>query len=277
MPWWKYRFFVLLERWSGRLTDYLFTQSSEDAQTAVNERISPASRVMAIGNGVSVGLFTPNAGARMQMRTALGVPTDAYVIGVIARLVREKGLAEFLEAAVSIGARFSHVHFLLVGERLSSDHNASVEMEMRRAQELLGLRLIAPGYRADVADLLGAMDLFCLPSYREGMPRSIIEAMMMALPVVATDIRGAREEVIPGETGLLVPTRNAGALTQALEALVSDPERGQRMGRAGRTRALDLYDERRVVTMQIESIRALCSLGHQGTEGSPVRPARAID
>lgn len=277
MPWWKYRFFVLLERWSGWLTDYLFTQSSEDAQTAVSERIAPASRVTAIGNGVSVDLFTPDPEGRVEMRAALGLPADAYVIGVIARLVREKGLAEFLEAAASLGARFPHVHFLLVGERLSSDHNASVEHELRKAQEFLGSRLIAPGYRADVADLLGAMDLFCLPSYREGMPRSIIEAMMMALPVVATNIRGAREEVVPGETGLLVPTRDASALTQALETLVSDPESGRRMGRAGRERALDLYDERRVVARQIEIIGALCAPEPERVRENPGRPARAID
>lgn len=277
MPWWKYRFFVLLERWSGWLTDYLFTQSSEDAQTAVVERIAPASRVTAIGNGVSVDLFTPDPDTRVRMRDALGLPANAYVIGVIARLVREKGLTEFLEAASTIGARFPHVHFFLVGDRLSSDHNASVEQELRGAQELLGARLIAPGYRADVADWLGAMDLFCLPSYREGMPRSIIEAMMMALPVVATDIRGAREEVVPGETGLLVPTRDAVALTQTLETLVSDPESGRRMGRAGRQRALDLYDERRVVARQIEIIGALCSPAHHRTSDSPGRQARAIE
>jgi glycosyltransferase involved in cell wall biosynthesis len=103
------------------------------------------------------------------------------------------------------------------------------------------------------------MDLFCLPSYREGMPRSIIEAMMMELPVVATDIRGAREEVIPGETGLLVPTRNVTALTAAIDALVCDPERAKKMGRAGRRRALDLYDERRVIERQIKIIESLCA------------------
>jgi nucleoside-diphosphate-sugar epimerase len=277
MPWWKYRFFVLLERWSGWLTDYLFTQSSEDAQTAVVERIVSASKVTAIGNGVSVDLFTPDPDIRARTRTALGLPADAYVIGVIARLVREKGLVEFLEAATTLGAHFPRAHFLLVGERLSSDHNASVERELREAQETLGSRLIAPGYRADVAELLGAMDLFCLPSHREGMPRSIIEAMMMELPVVATDIRGAREEVIPGETGLLVPTRNAAALTQALETLVSDPERGQCMGRFGRQRALALYDERRVVARQIEIIGTLCAPQTVHVRRGRWRHAKVID
>ena len=257
MPWWKYRVFVCLERWSGWLADYLFTQSSEDAKTAIIERIALPAKVTAIGNGVCVDAFVPDPVNRGNVRAALGLPADAFVIGVVARLVREKGLVEFLEAAVALGSRFPHVHFLLVGERLPSDHNTSIERELRDARELLGARLIAPGYRADVAGLLGAMDLFCLPSYREGMPRSIIEAMTMELPVVATNIRGAREEVIPGKTGLLVPTRDATALTRALEALVSDPETSRQMGRAGRRRALNLYDERRVIERQVEIIRGL--------------------
>lgn len=277
MPAWKYRFFVLLERWSGWLTDYLLTQSSEDAKTAIAERIAPPTKVTAIGNGVCVDAFTPDLTRRAQMRAALELPADAFVIGVVARLVREKGLVEFLEAAVVLGARFRQAHFLLVGERLPSDHDASIERELRDAQKILGSRLLAPGYRADVAELLGAMDLFCLPSYREGMPRSIIEAMMMELPVVATDIRGAREEVIPGKTGLLVPTRNAAALTRALETLVADPERSRQMGRAGRQRALDLYDERRVIERQIEIIGNLTIAGRVFASRVSARHAQAID
>ena len=259
MPWWKYRFFVSLERWSGSLTDYLFTQSSEDAESAIAERIVPRSKVTAIGNGVCVDLFRPDPNIRTRNRIALGIPADAYVIGVVARLVREKGLVEFLDAAVTLGDRFPHTHFLIVGERLPSDHDASIEWELHEAQERLGSRLMALGYRVEVSDLLSAMDLFCLPSYREGMPRSIIEAMMMELPVVATDIRGSREEVLPGETGLLVPTRDVSALTRALDSLISDPERGLRMGKAGRKRALDVYDERKVIERQIGIISELCA------------------
>jgi glycosyltransferase involved in cell wall biosynthesis len=103
--------------------------------------------------------------------------------------------------------------------------------------------------------MLSAMTIFCLPSYREGMPRTIIEAMMMELPVVATNIRGVREEVVEGKTGLLVPTRNSTALAQALSELLSDPIRTVQMGVDGRCRALSLYDESAVVALQIAEIR----------------------
>lgn len=277
MPRWKYRVFVWLERCSGRLTDFLFTQSSEDARTAIAERIALPTKVTAIGNGVSVDSFAPNQAKRAQVRRALKIPGEAFLIGVVARRVREKGLLEFLEAAVELGGRFPHTYFLLIGERLPSDHDASIERELSAAQKILGPRLLAVGYRADVPDLLGAMDLFCLPSYREGMPRSIIEAMMMELPVVTTNIRGAREEVIPGETGLLVPIKDAVALTRALETLIVEPARARQMGLAGRRRALDFYDERSVVARQIEIIGRLASSGQAFASQDPGREAEAID
>ena len=100
-----------------------------------------------------------------------------------------------------------------------------------------------------------AVDIFTLPSHREGMPRSIIEAMMTGLPVVATDIRGSREEVVNGETGFLVPVRDAQALATALAGLADDGAFRWKIGSAGRARALDLYDEAKVINRQLERLR----------------------
>jgi len=107
------------------------------------------------------------------------------------------------------------------------------------------------GRRDDVPALLSAADVFVLPSYREGMPRSIIEAMASGLPVVATDIRGCREEVADGETGFLVPVRDARALAAALNRLVDDPDLRDSMGRAGTRRAQALFDEAQVLNRQM--------------------------
>jgi len=259
MPKLQYRFFVRIERWSKFFTDFLFTQSSEDAQTAIVEGIATKSSVVAIGNGVSVEKFFLDSSEKIRVLSEFKVSKGSFVIGVIARLVREKGLVEFLSAAIEIGVRYPQSCFLLVGERLRSDHNASIDRELVKAQQLLGDRLIVTGYRSDVRSMLSAMDLFCLPSYREGMPRSIIEAMMMELPVVATNIRGAREEVVPGVTGLLVPTRSVSALVDAFASLINDLELARRMGKAGRQRALELYDEKQVVDRQLEIIDSLVS------------------
>ena len=100
--------------------------------------------------------------------------------------------------------------------------------------------------------MLQAGDLFVLASHREGMPRSIIEAMAAGLPVVATNIRGCREELVDGGTGTLVPLGDPGALEAAMGRLIADPDLARQMGAAGMVRARELYDEREVVARQLE-------------------------
>ena len=257
MPRWKRSLFVALERLGGRYTDLLFSQSSEDAEDAVREGIAPAERVLAIGNGADVRRFDPAIVApATATRKQLGIPERAFVVGIIARMVQEKGVCEFLQAAIEATRENPNLYFLMVGERLHSDHAGHVATDMARATEVLGGRLVTTGARSDIPELLAAMDIFCLPSWREGMPRTIIEAMMLGKPVVATNIRGSREEVVPGKTGYLVPTRDPHALAGAFLRCAEDVEAARRMGQAGRQRALQLYDERHVVALQISRIKA---------------------
>ena len=255
MPAWKRRIFVWLEKFAAAFTDLLFTQSEEDARTAEVESLAPPGRILAIGNGVDPSRFDPERiGDGKAMRVQLGIPEEAFVVGIIARMVEEKGVGEFLQAAIEVAGKNPYIHFLMVGERLSSDHAGNVAGDLARASAVLTDRLILTGARSDVPELLAAMDVFCLPSWREGMPRTIIEAMMMGKPVVATNIRGSREEVVPGETGYLVPTRDPQALAEAFLKCAADVGSAKEMGDAGKRRALRLYDERRVVALQIERI-----------------------
>ena len=255
MPHWKRTFFVILERIGGRFTDLLFCQSAEDEIDAVREGIACADRVMTIGNGVNVTRFSPvNVGSGEPTRAEFGIPRDAFVIGLIGRQVREKGVAEFLQAVTLLAGFYPNLWVLLVGDRLISDHAQGVEADLAEARVALGDRLVALGLRDDIPRLLAAMDLFCLPSWREGMPRTIIEAMMMAKPVLATNIRGSREEVVPEETGILVPSRSPEQLAAAMRRFLDAPTWGRSLGLAGRQRALRLYDEKRVVALQLESI-----------------------
>lgn len=255
MPSWKRKLFITLERIGGWFTDFLFCQSAEDAEDAVVEGIMARHNVLAIGNGVDVVRFDPlSVGNGAALRREFGIPEHAYVVGLIGRQVREKGVAEFLLAAEALSVKYPQLWILLVGERLDSDHAHGVEIEFERAQRALGTRLVATGLRNDVPELLATMDLFCLPSWREGMPRTIIEAMMMGKPVLATNIRGAREEVVAEQTGVLVPTRAPQQLADAIEQFIADPARGRTLGEAGRERALRLYDESKVVAMQLTCI-----------------------
>jgi glycosyltransferase involved in cell wall biosynthesis len=255
MPTWKKWACVLLERFGGLFTDLLFSQSHEDARDAIALNIMHANKVVAIGNGVNQSRFEGRTlETQRSARRTLGIPESVPVVGIVARLVQEKGYKEFFEAAMLISRSYPNVYFLVVGERLASDHSGSVELALTKARKVLGARLVEAGLRKDVSAMLSAMNIFCLPSYREGMPRTIIEAMMMELPVVATNIRGVREEVVDGKTGILVPTRDSTALATALSELLNNPARTFQMGVDGRCRAVALYDESAVVALQIEEI-----------------------
>jgi glycosyltransferase involved in cell wall biosynthesis len=243
--------FAGLEWLGGRFTDVLFTQAEEDAATA--RRLGLCRRgglIAAIGNGSDPGRFFPAAGpeARAAARGRLGLASARPAIGCVARLVAETGYPELFAAMRDVDA-----DLWVVGERLASDHAGSIAADIAAVEADPGRagRIRFLGYRADVPELLRAADIFVLPSHREGMPRSIIEAMLSGLPVVATDIRGSREEVVPGETGELVPVAAPDALAVALRTLAEDPRLRARMAAAGLARARALYDEKFIISRQL--------------------------
>lgn len=251
---------VHVERLFGRWTDFLFTQSAEDAVTAVTERIMPAAKVEAIGNGVVISEFAnvPTLAVE-RWRDRLKLPRDAIVIGTVGRVVQEKGYREFFQAASQVAASQPAVVFLVVGDVVKGDRDpfsAAIDETLASDPNLRDSVRFA-GFTEDVPPLIQLMDVFVLPSYREGMPRSIIEAMAAGKPVVATNIRGCREEVIEGVTGFLVPVRDAPALAQRIELLVKDLNLRRQQGFAGRLRAEQLFDESMVIGRLIRRIDQL--------------------
>ncbi len=237
MAWWPRWFFQAVEWIVGRMTSHFMFVSDEDRRTAIAAGIVPDSRqATTIYNGVDLERFRP----RQRMRS-----TDACVIGIVARIVREKGYREFLDMAERVIRTGRKVSFLIVGDSLPSDRDqfgGKLRERIRKAGLQKHFQLT--GLIEDVAPYLQMMDIFVLPSYREGFPRSILEAMACGLPVVTTAIRGCRETVVDGETGLIVPARDAEALTASVLRLIDNPELATRMGEAGRRRAVDLYDTR---------------------------------
>ncbi|MDH4309805.1 MAG: GNAT family N-acetyltransferase, partial [Acidimicrobiia bacterium] len=170
----------------------------------------------------------------------LGVADSEILIGIVGRLVAEKGYPELFEAIRRVGSQFRLVCIGPEDPDKSDGLGEDVLAEARAGGVIL------TGMRTDVERLYPAMDIFVLPSHREGFPRSAMEAAASGLPVVATDIRGCREVVDDGVSGLLVPVRDPGALARAFDSL-SDPATRDRMGAAGRIKALEEFDERRVV------------------------------
>jgi glycosyltransferase involved in cell wall biosynthesis len=254
MAWWKRALFIALEWLAGRVTDVLFTQAEEDAATARRLKLIRGKTIEAIGNGVDPQRFHPSKGIREHKatRAAIGADPNAVAIMTVGRLVAEKGYPELFAAMRAVPG----AELWVVGGRLESDHAAAIDAAIMGVEQdaELSRRIRFLGYRDDVAELLRAADIFVLASHREGMPRSIIEAMMTGLPVVATDIRGAREEVVDGETGCLVPVEDPQALAGMLTRFARDAELRARIGAAGRARALDHYDEAKVIARQIDRL-----------------------
>jgi glycosyltransferase involved in cell wall biosynthesis len=232
-----------MEFLAGRITDVFMTVSAEEAADA--RRLHIAAAPVAIGNGRDPAVFHPDPAARRALREALGVAEDRVVITAVSRLVRHKGYPELLAAMRDVAAEL-----WVVGERLPSDHGE--DMEPYFAACGLGDRLRRLGYRADVPAILAASDIFVLPSHFEGLPMSVIEAMLCGLPVVATDIRGPREQVVDGQTGYLVPPAQVAALAAALRRLAEDVSLRQRLGAASLARAQALFREDSVVTRTMD-------------------------
>ncbi len=254
MPHWKRNLHVRLERWAHRKADFLFTQSGEDAVSAAAGGIATQDRVLAIGNGVDLVRFSPEVrggGTRGEVRQEFNFPQDAPVVLMLGRCIREKGYPDLFEAWERVHSEKPDARLLCVSPELESERDRFAEEAKRLTSrpEMHG-SIILTGFREDVPRLMRASDVFVLPSWREGMPRSILEAMACGVSVVATDIRGSREEVVDDETGILVPPHHPPAVANAILSLLSEGTRREAMGRAGRRRAEAKFDEQKVIQAQ---------------------------
>lgn len=247
MPYWKRRLWIEIERLNARRADHTLCQNPEDVATALREGIAGEDRITALGNGIELAKFErvfADDAARATYRKALGIAPDAQVVGMCGRFVAEKGFPEFLEAGRALLARHPRMHLLVVGHKLASER--ANEVCDPRAMDLPEDRLTVLHDRDDMAQLYASMDLHVLPSHREGFPRVLMEGAAAGLAQVATDIRGCRQTIEDGVTGFLIPVRDAGALADKLNALLSDDTLRARMGAAARAKAEREFDQRRV-------------------------------
>ena len=263
---------VLGLEWLGaRFSDRELFQSSEDLAWARRRHVVRPGQGMWLGNGTDVSRFRAAAVSidRLQeLRSELGIRDGELIVGTVGRMVAEKGYREFFEAARVVRSRFPRVRFLAVGEPDFSKDDAIGHEEMSEASA----DVIFAGWRTDVRDLLGIMDVFVLASWREGMPRSAVEAAAMGRPLVLTNIRGCREVVRDGVEGFLVPPRDHATLADAVSRLVSDPELRVVMGTRARERAEDCFDERQVISRVLEVYRGLLTRRSSASTITPVSP-----
>ncbi len=187
-------------------------------------------------------------------------PPGPCVVFLAARMLWDKGVGEYVEAARVLKTRGVSVRMLLVGAPDKSNP-ASIPRETLRAWHDSGV-VEWLGHRDDVPALLQRSHVVCLPSYREGMPKFVLEGLAAGLPVVTTDTSGCRETVVEGVNGFLVPPRDALALADALDRLVSDAKLRQSMGRASRILATAEFSSERIIA---ETLAVYASLAKAPT------------
>jgi glycosyltransferase involved in cell wall biosynthesis len=198
------------------------------------------------GSGVDTSRFTPGRARRT------GEPLEVLLA---TRLLWDKGLAEFIDAARILKAQGRNIRFLLAGEP-DPGNPASVPVEAVRAWVDEGV-VEWLGHVDDMPGLLGSVDVVVLPSYREGLPKTLIEAAACARPLITTDVPGCRQVVSHEADGLLVAVREHEPLVHAIARLDDDHELASRLGAAAREKALAQFDERIVVERTIEVYREL--------------------
>ena len=200
-----------MEAVASRFSHVELVQNPEDLDLMGRLRIASRRKLRLLGNGVDLDRFRPpTGGERAEVRAELGFDDGDVVVGLVARLVAEKGVPELLEAVDRLGAPYC---LLLVGPHDPEKADALSDSLLEAA---VAGGAVLTGHRTDTDRLYRAMDVFCLPSHREGFPRAAMEAAASGLPLVATDIRGCRQVVDDGVNGRLVPVRDAAAIAAAI-------------------------------------------------------------
>jgi glycosyltransferase involved in cell wall biosynthesis len=215
---------------------------------AIIENIGVATRHIHLvrGAGVDTSLYAPSAEPE-------GVP----LVVLPARMLWDKGVGEFVSAARLLRQRGVNARFALVGDP-DAENPASVPEHQLRDWNKEGA-VEWWGRREDMPQVCAQSHIVCLPSYREGLPKSLLEAASCARPIVTTNVPGCREVVRDGENGLLVEARNATALADALGKLLADPGLRIRMGQRGRERVLNEFSQEKIVGQVLALYREVLS------------------
>jgi glycosyltransferase involved in cell wall biosynthesis len=236
------------------LTDHFHAITDAVKSWAVSDMGIRPDRITVVHRGRDpdrLGEASPDR--RRSVRRALGLSEEDEVVVTVGRQEFQKGQRHLIEAVAALAASRPRLKLLLAGRRGAS----SSELDrMREAPELAG-RVLFLGHRSDVPDLLAASDVFAFPSLYEGLGGSVLEAMALGLPIVATDLPAVREVVEEGENALLVPVGSPTALADAIELLLDDRDAAVAFGRRSREIFLDRFTSERSADAMVGLYRRL--------------------
>jgi glycosyltransferase involved in cell wall biosynthesis len=235
----------VVDRLTMPLADYVVSNSEAGRELAIRRGADPDS-VSVIENGRDLSAYQ-EATAPPELRSELGVPSDARLVGTVGRLIERKGGYDLLEAWPDVMSEHSDAQLLFVGDGPEREG-------LERAAERHGVAdsVTFVGTREDVPELLDAMDVFVFPSHFEGLPGALIEAMAVGLPIVATECTGNAELLSDGTTATLVPIRDSSTLAEHLEMVLSDEQLRSRMGAHAKRVSTDRYAVKTMVNQFVD-------------------------
>lgn len=240
----------LLNKLAFHFAKAVVFQNRDDLQLYYDKGlISKSKAVLIKGSGIDPTLFARDSVSADDVRRykdELGIASDDVVVLMIARAIAHKGVVEYYQAAKKLQASLPHVRFLFVGD-VDNGNIAPLSAEFLRSTP--AVRWL--GKREDIRELLACADIFVLPSYREGIPRTLLEAGSMALPIVTTDAVGCREVVDDGRNGFLVPVGDSELLAQKIVELASDSALRESFGRASRKKILAEFSVNAIVAQHL--------------------------
>lgn len=240
-------------RWKYHQVHCFIAASNAIRQMLIGDGIDPK-RIVTVYEGID--LHRVQAEPAANIHAELWLPTHAPVVGAVAALTQEKGHRYLIEAAGLVLRDVPDARFVILGE---GELRASLERQIKDLH--LEKHVFLPGFRADILSFIKSFDVFVMSSLFEGLGTSLLDAMALSKPTVASDTGGIPEVVSHGETGLLVPPRDAKALALAISTLLKDPDRRERMGRAGLDRVRRLFSADEMVEKTLEVYRTL-ETGH---------------
>ncbi|OGZ72278.1 MAG: hypothetical protein A2908_04020 [Candidatus Staskawiczbacteria bacterium RIFCSPLOWO2_01_FULL_38_12b] len=250
----KKSIFIFIEKIAASCSDFIFFRNKEDFETARRENIIKPGQARYIGDGIDIAKFNPTRFSEEFIngkKKTLGINFEVPVIGIVARLVKEKGYVELFEAFKNVLIQLPDALLLVVGPA-DAQKKDSININSIKQKNIIFL-----GERTDVDELYSVMDIFVLPSYREGFPHSVMEASATARPVITTDVRGCRNAIEPNITGILIPPKNSQKLGEAIIYLLLNPEIAKKMGEAGRKKAEQDFDKNILLHKMEEGIKEL--------------------
>ena len=235
-----------VQRYACQFADRILVNADAVKDWLIHDEGYDPTNIVVIRNGVDMARFD-GAPASERIRRELGLPDEARLVVVVSRLTRLKGIEHFLHAAAALKSRYPDVCFLIVGETSPPDPAYLRELQQLAEQVGVADRVTFTGRRSDIPAVLSAATVAVMPSLNEALSNVLLESMAAAAPVVATRVGGTPEALSDGETGLLVPPGDAGAIVDAVSRLLDNRELACRLGGAARQRINDRFSVDRMV------------------------------